>query len=115
MSCTTRPASGLVPSGKDVEIAIVISLLASDDVAEAVETGEAGAGAGDAVATVAEGAASAFDRNVPTSQVSLCGANVTSSPFIPVTKRPFTAVDPDPRKELSGCSERVKGPPEFCT
>src|SRR5260370_37625709 len=74
-----------------------------------------GAGAGEAVATEAAGAAPDAGRNVPTSQRSLCGAKATLSPFIPVTRRPLTAVLPEPRRLLSGWRARVKGPPEFWT
>lgn len=53
--------------------------------------------------------------SVATSQCSLCGVKATLSPFIPVTRRPFTAVPPEPRSELSGSTARVNGPPEFST
>jgi hypothetical protein len=71
------------------------------------------AGAGEGVLTEVVGVAPVFGRNVPTSQVSTCGANVTLSPFIPVTKRPLRVVLPVPSRELSGWRARVKGPAEF--
>src|SRR6266571_5105343 len=101
---TVPPASGFGPPGKDVLIA---SFILAPPAADGADTGIAavatGAGAGEAVATEVAGVAPVFGRNVLTSQVSLCGANATSSPFIPVTRRPLTAVLPAPRRELSGC------------
>src|SRR5882757_5003612 len=125
MSCTTRPASGLAAIGKDELIARVMppvaGLLVAPADAEDTGTTDApaavamGAGAGEAVATEDVGAAPVFGRKVPTSQVSLCGAKVMFSPAIPVTSFPFTVVLPAPRKLLSGCTARVKGPPGFWT
>ena len=57
---------------------------------------------GEAAATEAAGAEPVLGRKVPTSQRSLCGAKATLSPFIPVTRRPLTAVLPEPRRVLSG-------------
>src|SRR5258708_21816062 len=112
---TVPPASGFVPPGKDVLIA---SFIPAPPAAMEPETGVAtatGAGAGEAVATEVAAVAPVFGRKAPKSQVSVCGANATSSPFIPVTRRPWTAVLPAPRRELSGSRARVKGPSEFCT
>jgi hypothetical protein len=111
--------------GKDELIARVIPLVAGlfvapVDAADIGTTDEAaavamGAGTGEALATEAAGAAPVLGRKVPTSQRSLCGVKATFSPFIPVTRRPLTAVLPEPRKLLSGWTARVKGPPEFWT
>src|SRR5712692_904771 len=106
---TVPPASGFDPPGKDVLIA---SFIPAPPAAVEAEAGVAavatGAVAGEAVATEVAGVAPVFGRNVPTSQVSPCGAKVTFSPFIPVTRRPLTAVLPVPRRELSGCNARVR-------
>src|SRR5712691_4022638 len=110
---TVPPASGFDPPGKDELIA---SFIPAPPAAVEAEAGVAavatGAGGGDAVATEVAGVAPVFGRKVPTSQLSLCGANATSSPFMPVTRRPLTAVLPAPRSVLSGCKARVKRPPE---
>src|ERR1700682_4571447 len=107
---TPFPASGLAPPGNDELIA---SLMLAPPKAAGPDTGTAGAGVAGEVATEVTDVAPVFGPNVPTSQVSLCCANATSSPFIPVTRRPLTVVLPAPRKELSCCSARVNGPPEF--
>src|SRR5260370_26478522 len=113
---TVPPARGFARGGKDELIA---SFIPAPPAAAGAEPGVAavatGTGAGDAVATEVAGVAPVFGRNMLTSQVSLCGAKATSSPFIPVTRRPLTAVLPAPRREVSGSSARVKGPPEFLT
>ena len=84
--------------------------------AEAVVAGLATvAGSGGALATELVEPAPVFGRNMSTSQVSMCGANVTLLPFIPVTRRPLMVVLPAPRRELSGCTARVNGLTEFLT
>ena len=83
--------------------------------------GGAGGAGGALVAIEVEGAVCDVGEepdlgwSVATSQCSLCGVKATLSPFIPVTRRPFTAVPPEPRSELSGSTARVNGPPEFST
>src|SRR5678816_1838874 len=98
---------------------MIVSFILVPPVADGTEATGAeaagAAGAGGAVATDAVGVAPVLGRNVPTSQVSLCGAKVTLSPLIPETRRPLTVVLPAPRRELSGCTARVKGPAEFWT
>ena len=77
----------------------------------------AGAGAGPFAATTVVELAEPPGLKVAMAQVSECGANATSSPFMPDTRRPFTAVDPEPCSMLSEPTARVKGPPLFsmCT
>src|SRR6266496_1976084 len=114
INATPAPAKGFAPPGKDD---MIVSFILTPPAAAGAETAVAAvaAGAGEGVVTEVVGVAPVFGRNVPTSQVSLCGANVTLSPFIPVTRRPLTVVLPVPRRELSGCRARVKGPTEFWT
>jgi len=52
-------------------------------------------------------------RKVPTSQFSECGLKVTLSPFMPLTRRPFTVVEPVPRRVLSGSTESATGVAEL--
>ncbi len=79
-------------------------------VAGATGAGELGAVAG-AVEVVAGEPVAGW--KVPTVQVSTCGAKVTLSPFIPLTRRPLTVAEPEPWRELSGSTERWMGLPEF--
>src|SRR5258705_9806275 len=116
INATVAPASGFAPPGKDEMIVIFILAPPAAAGAEATGVEAAGAavaGAGGAVATELLDPAPVFGRNMSTSQVSLCGANGTFLPFMPVTRRPLMVVLPEPRRELSGCSARVKGPAEF--
>ena len=92
---TPFPASRLVPPGNDEMIA---SFMLAPPTDAGPDIGTAGAGAGEAVATEAVGIEPVFGWKVSISQVSLWGANATSSPFIPVTSFPFTVVLPAPRK-----------------
>ena len=73
-----------------------------------------GAGAAEG-ATVELDSVPALGEKEPRLQVSLRGAKVTLSPFMPVTSLPLTAVEPDPRRVLSEATARVKGPPLFWT
>src|SRR6185503_539818 len=56
-----------------------------------------------------------FGVNDATAHDSDRGAYVMSVPFIPVTSRPLTVVDPDPRSVLSEETTRSNGPPVFRT
>src|SRR6185369_12724145 len=122
INVTPVPASGFAPPGKDEMIVTFIPPPPVDSVVEGVVAVGAevvvafgAAGAGDDVATELVDPAPVFGRNMSTSHVSMCGANVTLLPFIPVTRRPLMVVLPAPRRELSGCTARVNGLTEFLT
>ena len=126
MMKTSCLAMGLGVEGKVAEMRTRMATRGADEaVGAGVEAGAEVAGRGAGVAPVA-GELEAVDGAVevvagepvagwkaPTVQVSACGAKVTLSPFMPLTRRPLTVAEPEPWRELSGSTERWMGLPEF--